>query len=72
MSLTNYPAYPNKAHQRAYANGIEAADAGKDRFPPYDCGNRSSRYFRQAWLAGYDGRIDATQPPRPRGTHDDE
>lgn len=54
-SLVNYPSFPNKAHQRAYQDGIRAAQAGKQRFAPYDGGNRSSGYFRKAWLAGYDG-----------------
>jgi hypothetical protein len=51
----SYPQFPNKAHQRAYLDGIAAAEAGKVRFPPYDCSNRSSLHFRKAWLAGYDG-----------------
>lgn len=54
-----YPNFPNKAHQRAYRDGIAAAESGKRRFAPYDGGNRSSGYFRKAWLAGYDGAISA-------------
>lgn len=53
--LGGYPNFPNKAHQRAYENGIQARVAGKDRFPPYGCGSNSERYFRKAWLAGFDG-----------------
>ena len=50
--------FPNKAHQRAYENGISAANEGKERFPPYGCGNQTERYFRKAWLAGYDGAAE--------------
>ena len=50
--------FPNKAHQRAYENGIRAFNDGKERFAPYGCGSNSERYFRKAWLAGYDGRAD--------------
>ena len=50
--------FPNKAHQRAYENGIKAANEGRARFAPYGCDNRSARDFRKAWLAGYDGAID--------------
>ena len=53
--LNGYPLFPNKAHQRAYDDGIVAAKAGRERFAPYDCSNRSSLHFRKAWLAGYDG-----------------
>jgi hypothetical protein len=50
--------FRNKAHQRAYEDGIRAAQDGKHRFAPYECANRTSSYFRKAWLAGYDGAID--------------
>ena len=59
--------FPNKAHQRAYENGIRAANDGKDRFPPYGCGNRTELHFRKAWLAGYDGAIDRAALARVGG-----
>lgn len=50
--------FPNPAHQRAYENGVMAARNGKERFPPYSIDSNSSRYFRRAWLAGYDGAAE--------------
>ena len=46
--------YKNKAHQAAFEAGQRARSEGKDRFAPYSADNRSSAYFRRAWLSGYD------------------
>lgn len=46
--------YKNKAHRKAFKNGQQARAAGKDRFAPYSAENNNSRYFRRAWLAGFD------------------
>lgn len=57
--MKSYPNFPNKAHQRAYEDGVRAAQEGKARFSPYSADNRSSAYFRRAFLAGYDGAAEA-------------
>ena len=46
--------YKNKAHQAAYEKGRKAAMEGRVRAAPYGCGSNSERYFRRAWLDGYD------------------
>jgi hypothetical protein len=46
--------YKNRAHQVAHANGMKAAMEGRDRVSPYGCASNSERYFRRAWLDGYD------------------
>lgn len=50
--------YKNKAHQRAFRSGWEARAAGKSRYSPYGAADRTSAYFRRAWLAAYD-ELDA-------------
>lgn len=46
--------YRNKAHQAAFESGQAAALAKRDRFPPYGSGSNTERFFRRAWLEGYD------------------
>lgn len=45
--------FKNKAHQRAYENGYKAAQTDAP-FCPYGTDDRSSLYFRRAWMRGYD------------------
>lgn len=47
-------AYKNQAHRAAFANGRRACAEGKDRYAPYSADSNQSRYFRRAWLTGYD------------------
>ena len=46
--------YKNKAHRRAFADGYVAARSSESRSAPYGCEDRTTLYFRRAWLAGYD------------------
>lgn len=50
----NVGAYRNQAHRTAFVNGLQASADGKDRFAPYSADSNQSRYFRRAWLSGYD------------------
>lgn len=47
--------YKNQAHQGAFEAGVRARAAGIPREGvPYERFDPTSRYFRRAWLAGYD------------------